>query len=225
MEAKEAFVKKPLFHKRLITFRNLLILVIATFLVLTILAKNYDYFNLDLTLTLFIQEFHQSWFDFLMRAISQGGTVVVGTVVIVLISALLVYHKHFKTALTLLVSSYGVMVLGMILKDLIARPRPKANLIHQIGLYPKSDSFPSGHVLFAVGLYGFLFFLVATKLRSRLLLKKILLVILCLPLTLMGLSRIYLGAHWFSDVLGAYLVGYVWLFLMIHLYHSPKVFK
>lgn len=225
MDILKAFVTKPVFHQRLATFRNLLVLVITSFLILTYLVKNYDYFNFDLKATLFIQEFRWSGFDLLMRIVTQSGTVPIGSLIILVVAGLLFWLKKFKAGAMVIVSSYGVMVISWVLKELVARPRPSAKLIHQIGLYPKSDSFPSGHVLFAVGLYGFLFFLVFTQLKERFLLKKVLLGILSLPLILMGLSRIYLGAHWFSDVLGAYLVGYIWLFVMIHLYHllGPKL--
>lgn len=220
METIQTFVKKPVFRRRLITFRNLLIIVITALLILTWLVKNYDYFNFDLTVTLFVQDFHQVWFDLLMKLVSKTGTLTVGSAIIFVVALILAFLGKFKSALMVTVSSYGVMGLGQVLKQLIERPRPSARLIHQIGLYPKSDSFPSGHVLFAVGLYGFLLFLVFTQLKDELLLKKVLIAALSLPLIFMGLSRIYLGAHWFSDVLGAYLIGYIWLFIMIHLYHT-----
>ena len=117
----------------------------------------------------------------------------------------------------IIISSFGITIFGMGLKELVGRPRPDPHIITQIGTYLSLDSFPSGHVLYAMGLYGFLLFLVFSQFKKTIL-RYILLLLIILILILMGVSRIYLGAHWFSDVLGSYLMGLLWLLLMVYLY-------
>ncbi len=225
MEKKDVFVSKPTFYQRLNLFRVLLVLVIMATAILTVLVKQFDYFKTDLFVTRSIQGLNPFWFDSLMRFLSWLGDLWMGSLVILVVSVILLLLGKRKSVLMFLVSSYGAISLSELIKFIIGRPRPDSTLINQIGKFTRSDSFPSGHVMFAVGLYGFLLFLVFTQLKSRLVLKKILLITLAVPVFLMGLSRIYLGAHWFSDVIGAYLFGYIWLFIMVNIYKSldPQV--
>lgn len=103
--------------------------------------------------------------------------------------------------------------LDQVLKVLSDRPRPPSGLIHVLGNY-HYDSFPSGHVVFFVEFFGFLLFLTWTifkPFRGRILV----MVLLSLVISIVGVSRVYLGAHWPSDVAGAYLAGGIWLTVMI----------
>lgn len=117
------------------------------------------------------------------------------------------------------ISSVGASSLGVLFKTIVARPRPDSLLIHQLGLFVNPDSFPSGHVLFFMGLYGFLFVFIFTQFKKSLF-RGVLLATLLLLLISIGFSRIYVGAHWFSDVLGSYLIGFVWLYFITYLYNK-----
>jgi undecaprenyl-diphosphatase len=84
-----------------------------------------------------------------------------------------------------------------------------------------TSSFPSGHVLTTTTLCGFLAFLCYTLLKKSW--ERTALVTCCVLLVgLMGLSRIHQGHHWFSDVVGAYLLGSLWLVLAIRVYRWGK---
>jgi membrane-associated phospholipid phosphatase len=82
-------------------------------------------------------------------------------------------------------------------------------------------SFPSGHVTFYVCYFGFLFFLSSVFLKhgssSRRLCS-----LLLVPVALVGVSRVVLGEHWPSDVVGAYLWSGVWLAFSISVYRHLK---
>jgi undecaprenyl-diphosphatase len=90
-------------------------------------------------------------------------------------------------------------------KYLIQRPRPAADLVDVFEVL-SSYSFPSGHVMFYVSLFGFVWYVAYTMLK-RSLTRTLVLLFLGTLISLVGVSRIYLGQHWASDVLGAYLLG------------------
>lgn len=221
---KEIFVSRPTFLKRTFTFKNLLIVTILSFTALTFFAKQYDYFKLDLSFTLFIQGVNAFWFDLLMKLVTFMGnfSTVVVLVVLLAVYGFVLGKRH--APLMLVVSTLGGFLLSLFLKTLVGRPRPDPDLINQIGNFLWLDSFPSGHVLEAVSLYGFLLYIAYTQLKKSIF-RHLIIGICAVVIILMGLSRIYLGAHWFSDVLGAYLVGFIWLSFVVYIYQrlKPKV--
>jgi undecaprenyl-diphosphatase len=105
----------------------------------------------------------------------------------------------------------GAALMGLI-KGIIARPRPFAPVVQVLVTYP-GFSYPSGHVIFFVQYFGFLYLLVCALTPSRLA-QRVSLLLLSLPIVLVGYSRVYVGAHWPSDVLGGYLLGGILLSLM-----------
>jgi undecaprenyl-diphosphatase len=120
-------------------------------------------------------------------------------------------------------SVVGISVLGFGIKLLVDRPRPGADLVYVISQL--SDfSFPSGHVLYFTAFFGFLLFLVYTLLKHSWW-RTLLLVILGGMVALIGLSRIYEGQHWASDVLAAYLLGSVWLAMSVYVYRRGRPFN
>jgi membrane-associated phospholipid phosphatase len=211
-------VPKETFLKRLPFLRIWLISLTIVFTSLSLYLKNNHSFFLDLPVTLAIQKFNPSWFDVLMRFITFLGDPIPGIITVIGITSILYfYFKDLRDAAMIIFSTVGGTLLSMLFKALIARPRPDPDLIVQIGQYLKADSFPSGHVLFAISFYGFLLFLVYSRLKKSIL-RSVLISFLSVLILLMGISRIYVGAHWFSDVLGAYLIGIVWLCIVVIIY-------
>lgn len=109
-------------------------------------------------------------------------------------------------------------LLNWLLKLLISRPRPGSEII-QVLVESNGLSFPSGHTVYAVVFYGFLFYL-APRVTAQPAVIGIVRPVLILLILLTGISRVYLGAHWPSDVLGSLLLGGLLLFLAIALYHK-----
>ncbi|HET7320881.1 MAG TPA: phosphatase PAP2 family protein, partial [Longimicrobiaceae bacterium] len=112
------------------------------------------------------------------------------------------------------VSLLGGRILQSILKNTFHRARPSlfGSEIHLLGHtfhYPTSYSFPSGHALTAVVIYGTLAYLVA-RLESTRRLRRWTLGLALVLVVVIGLSRLYMGVHYPSDVLAGWLVGFVW---------------
>jgi undecaprenyl-diphosphatase len=101
----------------------------------------------------------------------------------------------------------GAMLLDGLLKVLFARPRPESYFGYP---EPTSYSFPSGHALFSICFFGGLAVLLVPRVRQRWLRLAVILGS-ALAIALIGLSRIYLGVHYPSDVLGGYAAGTVWV--------------
>jgi undecaprenyl-diphosphatase len=113
-----------------------------------------------------------------------------------------------RGAVLVVVTLVGTVVLDLGLKELFARARPQAFFDYY--RTPESYSFPSGHALFAVCFFGGLAVLLSHRLRGRF--AQILVWTIALVLiVLIGMSRVYLGVHYPTDVIGGFAVGTVWV--------------
>ncbi len=220
IEAAGAIVEKPWRRYRATVFLTYMIAAVAVFIILAVLAKTIAYFTFDVTITRAIQSFNPGWFDALMRALTWIGFTP-QAYVITLAILLFLYASGLKweTVVTL-ASVVGSSALGLGIKVLVDRPRPSADLVNVISQL-KDYSFPSGHVLFFTTFIGFVLFLAYTLLKHAWW-RTGLLVILLGMIALIGPSRIYVGQHWASDVVAAYLLGSVWLALSILIYRWGK---
>jgi membrane-associated phospholipid phosphatase len=121
----------------------------------------------------------------------------------------------------LILSTGGGALINSLLKLSIARPRPSPDLLPVYRDWA-TQSFPSGHVTFYVCYFGFLFFVAYALLPPRSTARRLALTLAGLPVLLVGFSRVYLGAHWPSDTLGAYLWSGVWLAFSLEMYRRWK---
>ncbi len=201
-------------------FEIILVTLIVSFTVLTILAKNYLYFPFDLVITQIVQQISIPFFKEIMLGITALGYVNQGAVLIFVFALIIFLLGKSKESIMLIVSSTGAVLLSLVFKIIVARPRPDPSLIQQLSVYQSADSFPSGHVLFFMGLLGYLLYLAHIYLYKSSI-KVITEIILIELIVLMGISRIYVGAHWFSDTLGAYLIGSIWLLFIVKI--RPKL--
>lgn len=220
IDAAGAVVEKPWRRYRAAVFLTYLIIAVVGFIALAVLAKTIAYFTFDVTITRALQTYHPGWFDGLMGALTWIGFAPQAWL-ITLIILLFLYASGLKwETVVLLISVLGSSALGLGIKFLVDRPRPSADLVNVINQL-HDYSFPSGHVLFFTTFFGFLLFLAYTLLKPAWW-RGLLLVILVGMVVLIGPSRIYEGQHWASDVIGAYLLGSVWLALTILIYRWGK---
>jgi undecaprenyl-diphosphatase len=136
--------------------------------------------------------------------------------VLVVASGIVVWHRLGRLEGGLVLTAGVSTLINSVLKVAVNRPRPTPVLVRVFEV-EHGGGFPSGHAFFAAVFLGLLAYLAITHLHKHGLRALTSLGLLILFL-LIGASRVYLGAHWPSDVLGGYLVGTVFLGALIWLY-------
>jgi membrane-associated phospholipid phosphatase len=218
--AKAETTSRPRREYRTYLFQIGLIAVIGAFTTLTILVKTIPSFPIDIEITKALQSINSPIFAALMTLISWPGFPPQSFIISALVVLALYWFGFHWEAVASLFAAVFVPLVNVIVKDYVRRPRPGIDLVHVLGVL-NSFSFPSGHVMFYVGFFGLMWFFVYTLLK-RSPLRTLLLIFLGVLIALIGISRIYLGQHWASDVLGAYLLGSLTLVANIWFYRWGK---
>ena len=144
-----------------------------------------------------------------MAAVTGLGSSVVLASIAGLAAVLLVARRRRAEAVFVVLALVGTLLLNDALKLVVHRPRPGFDWAE---VWPES-SFPSGHAMSSFVVYVAIA-LVIWRLQGR----RVGAFALALAIVLavgIGISRIYLGAHWLTDVLGGYLAGALWLLLLV----------
>src|SRR5580698_8684806 len=141
-----------------------------------------------------------------VKAVTWLGSSGVLWTLIGLAVVVLAIRRRWRLAIYLLVTGAGALTLDPVLKSLVGRLRPV--VAHPVA-YGNGDSFPSGHALGSVVCYGalFLVFLPATRGPWR----RVFTAVIVTLIAAIGVSRLLLGVHYLSDVLGAWALGITWL--------------
>ena len=135
---------------------------------------------------------------------SLGGAIVI----VALAIDVLILVKNRKISFSILLNLVIATVLNLVLKNIVQRPRPdEYRLITETGY-----SFPSGHSMISMAFYGYLIYLTYKYLKNKKL-KIILITILSILIILIGITRIYLGVHYTSDVIAGFLISVCYLII------------
>jgi undecaprenyl-diphosphatase len=189
-------------------------LMLACAIALSFTAHIFAVFPFDLKISHELQEEKNPVFAFVMIGVSAIGDTWPGIVMVGAAFAFYIVRRQLLEAVFILVTLSN-FVLTSLLKVLVARPRPPFFLSNPADVFPSINqySFPSGHVLFFVIFFGFIAYLAWLQQTGHV---RVLVIAVCGAFILfIGASRVYLGAHWASDVLGSYIIGALWLFLII----------
>ena len=212
--------------RRLWRAEAIYVVALGAFAILAVFAYIDPYFSWDLKVSTafnwksfsppgvfefmrFMSSFGNRWTPYLLTT---------ATVIIFLL------FRRRSEAAGLIMSTAGSGLINSLLKLSISRPRPSPDLLPIYHDWA-TQSFPSGHVTFYVCYFGFLFFVAYALLLPASSARRLALVLTGLPVVLIGFSRVYLGAHWPSDTIGAYLWSGVWLGFSLEMYRRWKAHR
>jgi membrane-associated phospholipid phosphatase len=205
---------KRLFGKKALTI--LLVASLILFLALTALVVLLPPSRVDRWFSTEVQEHGNTFFDAFMKGVSFVGYAQYSMPMAVLVSLIFFLSKMKKEAVFVLLTLLSGLVSSLV-KFLVNRPRPTKDLVKLLEA-TKEQSFPSGHVLFYTVFFGFLCFLMFRLKQIPKPLRLLVGTFCLLMVTLVSISRIYLGAHWLTDVIGGYLLGYIILYALVYIY-------
>ncbi len=204
--------------------RNTLIIIlfvlIVAFTFLSFFIAQHPIFDFDIKTSLFIQQYHADWLDKVMLAISFFGELPYSLLSVVLVASIFYWQKYKREGLfisTVLLS--GLIILGI--KNIINRPRPTAFYVRLVEVN-RFQSYPSGHVLSYTLFFGFLIIIMSTAKNIPKLTRNIVTYLSAFLVITIAPSRIYLGAHWFTDTVGGFLLGLICLFPLCYFYFKKK---
>ncbi len=161
---------------------------------------------IDYPISSFIFRMRCDFFDHFFKVVTKFGNTV--WVVVVVFFFLLVFRNQY--GITLGSSACICLLSNLLLKKVIRRDRPDGFRLISQGGY----SFPSGHAMISVCIYGYLVYLVFTKIKNPYLKYSLAIFLLFLILSI-GISRIYVGVHYPTDILAGYLLGLMELLIVI----------
>ncbi len=181
------------------------------FTIVMILVLNNSITLFDNTIYNFLISKRCDFLDTYFKTITKLGN----TVPVLLIVIILLITLNKKDKILLGTSAVLSVVINTILKNIVERPRPDhLRLITQGGY-----SFPSGHAMISICVYGTLIYIINKNIKNKLL-KTLLTILLLIIIISIGLSRIYVGVHYPSDILGGYLLSLTIVIININLYHK-----
>ena len=196
--------------------RIIMVLSFIVFLLVFLLYKFDLINNIDSSVYNFIIGIKSTSMTSIMKFITFFGGV--KFVIIVLFLLLLLSIKYKKTPILINIVVIIEVIINNLVKVIVRRDRPKLiNLVTE-----KSFSFPSGHTMVSVTLYGFIIYLIL-KSNINKKLKYLFTSLLFVLILLIMISRIYLGAHFFSDVFGGMCLALAYLLFMIEVIERKKL--
>ena len=215
-ESRSAGIVGPILERRFLLSLVVLAASIWGFVAITDEVREGDQISLDRSILLMFRNpedpadpLGPPWFELAVRDVTSLGGVTITTMVTLAAVGFLLLSRRRGAALFVLASIAGAATLSFVIKGVIERPRPELTL-HSMEVY--TSSFPSGHATGAAATYLTLGALLARFQRRRRL-KAYLLTLAVILTVMIGLSRLYLGVHWPSDVLAGWTLGSSWALL------------
>ena len=173
-------------------------------------------FAFDKTILLWIHQFANPTWDNIMLNITKIGNPTTVVTITIITFGILWWKRYRQEAKIFVLHALGGAILSYGLKLSFSKARPQ---LWQQLITEKSYSYPSGHALGSMVLYGFIAYLLASHYPKQ---SKIIYTFAVILIGAIGLSRLYLGVHWPTDVIAGYGVGYLWLMFSITMLKLQK---
>jgi membrane-associated phospholipid phosphatase len=191
-------------------------MLLCSFSLLAFMVYRHPINDFDISISHYIQQYHNLTLDHIMLWVSIFGELPFSIISVLTIALVFYFFKYKREAwFVASVSLTGLLIL--LLKNLFNRPRPTTEFVRLVESY-RFNSFPSGHTLSYVVFFGFIIFLMRELTSLPILWRKILSIISYILIMAIPISRIYLGAHWFTDILGGFLMGLLYLYVLCYCY-------
>jgi membrane-associated phospholipid phosphatase len=200
-------------------FMALWLWLLSGIVMISVIARKTQLFPGDIAITRKLQRRQNSLLRRFFYGISEIGFPK-WSVPLTIGSAGIFWALRFRLEAIFVLLTSTSSILNMLVKGLIKRPRPTSELVTVVRVI-NEPSFPSGHVMYYVNFYGLLIYLLATNWRSSKL-RDTLIAIFTGLISTIGPSRVYLGAHWPSDVMAGYVYGGLWFSGLMALYLRVK---
>lgn len=193
-----------------------MILIAMGFIILTVFIALAPLPFADIAFSQWIQGLRSRWLDMSMNFVSWFG-VMPHSLILVLITALLFFIFRYKREAWFTLATLLAGIVSTLIKYVAGRPRPAEPLVHVLEK-TRQLSFPSGHVNFYVVFFGFLIVIMLHVKTIPSMVRLFVGVVCALLILLVPFSRIYLGAHWLSDVVGGLMLGSLLLYANSYFY-------
>jgi len=196
-------IKENIKDKKILIFS----VCIFLFVILTYTVFNKKINILDTTVESFILGIRNNSFTNIMVIITNISSAY-ALLVISIILLVVIKKKHIP--ISIFINLLSVFLVSQLAKVIIQRPRPNGiNLVDATGY-----SYPSGHSMVSMAYFGFVTYLIYKNINNKLL-KTFLIILSFIIIVLIGFSRVYLGVHYISDVIGGFLLSISYLMLFI----------
>jgi len=195
----------------------ILVLLLISGIALSIAAWAFGVFPFDLKVAFALRGEDNPAFVALMTAVSFLGDGWMPVLLVFAVAAVCAYKRKWVEA-AFVIATLSSGILAGVLKMLVGRQRPPSFTMNPSDIFQSFNqyAYPSGHVLFFVVFFGFVAYL-AWKFFAGWM-RWITICVCAILIVLIGPSRIYLGEHWVSDVIGSYIIGTFWLIILVLLY-------
>ena len=184
----------------------LIIVLFLLFLLLTFLIKLHLIDFVDVKIYEIIHSFRNKNLDFYFKNITKLGNM---SIIFYIVFIFLIIKRNNYSLFLTAISIVSTSTMS-ILKNIIKRTRPDILRLINVSGY----SYPSGHSMISVCVFGYLIYYILKTYKNNYL-KYLLTTILSIIIISIGISRIYLGVHYFSDIIGGYLVSSIILIIFI----------